>query len=394
MDVDDPDVEKPDVEGSGVELDVEKVIEAGLYDPLAPNADDRLALLQYLTDEGATIDEMVESARNGNLTSLVTDQRLQRGALSAADLAERVGVPVDDVVEVFRLLGVAVPDVDDLMFDEREIQLIELMEYTGVAIPMGMGDEVLRSIGTALEVVAESAVAAFVGTFEDELEQGSQLHRAQVTTATGAIGLHLGEMMAPLLRHHLWAAISRQRAAMVTSQDRLDTILSVGFVDLVGFTAASATMQPAELLEFMRTFHSRAFDVVTTRGGRVVKHIGDEIMFTVGDPVSACAIALSLIESFGDGDARPRGGVAHGSVIARHGDYYGTVVNLAARLVDTAVPGEVLADAGVGTAVTQSVAIGGGAGVDAGFTVEPAGRRQLKGFAEPVRVVSVSRSTS
>ena len=135
---------------------------------------------------------------------------------------------------------------------------------------------------------------------------------------------------------------------MVTSHDRLDTTLSVGFVDLVGFTTASATMQPVELLEFMRNFHSRAFDVVTTRGGRVVKHIGDEIMFTVGDPVPACDIALSLIESFDVGDATTAGGVAHGSVIARHGDYYGTIVNLAARLVDTAVPGEVLADAGVG----------------------------------------------
>ena len=90
------------------------------------------------------------------------------------------------------------------------------------------------------------------------------------------------------------------------SHDRLDTTLSVGFVDLVGFTAASATMQPAQLLEFMRDFHSLAFDVVTTRGGRVVKHIGDEIMFTVVDPVHACDIALSLIEAFDVHGARPR----------------------------------------------------------------------------------------
>ena len=364
--------------------DVEKLVAAGLYDPDAPAAADRLALLRYLADEGATIDEMVESARNGNLTSLVTDQRLQRGALSAVDLAERVGVPVEDVVEVFRLLGVAVPDVDDPIFEEREIQLIQLMAHTGVALPSGVGDEILRSIGAALEIVAESAVAAFVGSFEDELEQGSQLHRAQVTTATGAIGLELGEMMAPLLRHHLWGAISRQRAAMVTSHDRLDTTLSVGFVDLVGFTTASATMQPVELLEFMRDFHSLAFDVVTTRGGRVVKHIGDEIMFTVGDPIHGCDIALSLMEAVDVDDARSRAGVAHGSVIARHGDYYGTIVNLAARLVDTAVPGEVLADAGISAIVGVA---------DSGFVVEPAGRRSLKGFADPVRVVSVTRST-
>ncbi|MGZ4709215.1 MAG: adenylate/guanylate cyclase domain-containing protein [Acidimicrobiales bacterium] len=364
-------------------MDVEQLVAAGLYDPDAPDADDRLTLLRYLADSGATVEEMVEANRNGNLTSLITDQRLRRGQLSAEDLAERADVAVSDVVEVYRLLGVAVPDVHDQIFEEREIELIELLRHSGVEIPHGVTEEILRAIGAALEVVAESAVAAFVGSFEDELDrQGSQLHRAQVTTASGELGLKLGEMMAPLLRHHLWAAISRQRAAMVSSHDRLETTLSVGFVDLVGFTAASATMQPGELLEFMRNFHSLAFDVVTTRGGRVVKHIGDEIMFTIGEPVAACDIALSLIEAFDIGDARPRGGVAHGSVIARHGDYYGTVVNLAARLVDTAVPGEVLADAGIADVVASA---------EAALVAEPAGRRLLKGFADPVRVVSVSR---
>ena len=96
-------------------------------------------------------------------------------------MAERVGVPVDDVVEVFRLLGVAVSDVDDLMFDEREIQLIELMEYTGVAIPMGMGDEVLRR-------VASGATPAAI----------AELHGV----TTHLVGLHAGVAVTKVRRHH------------------------------------------------------------------------------------------------------------------------------------------------------------------------------------------------
>ncbi len=365
-------------------MDVDRLKALGLYDPDAPDAADRLGLLRYLTDEGATVEEMVESAHDGNLTSLVTDHRLRRGELSADDLAGRAGVPVADVVEAFRLLGVAVPDPADRVFDDREVRLIELLRTGEATMPAGVTDEILRAIGAALAVVAESAVAAFVGSFEDVLDQqGSQLHRARMTTASGALGMELGEMMAPLLRHHLWAAISRQRAAMVGSHDRLDSSLSIGFVDLVGFTTASAAMVPVELLEFMRDFHRRTFDVVTLRGGRVVKHIGDEIMFTATDPVVASDIALALIEAFDVSGARPRGGLSHGTVVARHGDFYGTIVNLAARLADIAVPGEVLADAGVAAVVAAS---------DAGFVVEPAGRRSLKGFADPVPVVSVSRS--
>jgi adenylate cyclase len=344
---------------------------------------------------------MVESNRNGNLTSLVTDRRFRRGELSARDLASRVGVDLADVVEVYRLLGVPVTDVDFPAFDEREVRLVELMARTGVNLPSGMGDEILRSIGVALTIVAESEVAAFVGSFEDELDrQGGQLNRARITTVTGELALELGNLMGSLLRHHLWAAVSRQRAAMAGSLDRLDTSLAVGFVDLVGFTSASATMAPAELLDFMQEFHARTFDVVTGRDGRVVKHIGDEIMFTVVDPAQACDIALDLIEAFDVHGARPRGGVAHGSVIARHGDYYGTIVNLAARLVDTAVPGEVLADAGLVDALDQLDAPDATDPIDAPdatdatdahLVIEPAGRRSLKGFAEPVAVVSVSR---
>lgn len=187
--------------------------------------------------------------------------------------------------------------------------------------------------------------------------------------------------MGPLFRHHLWLAVQRQRAAMRTAVDRRQSKLSIGFVDLVGFTPITAAMGSADLLEFMRQFQRRTYDVVTRSGGRVVKHIGDEIMFTAGDVSGGCEIALALIEAFDDADSLPRGGLAHGMVVARHGDYYGPIVNLAARLTDIAVTGEVLADAAIAT-------------MDAGdrFEFEPAGRRQLKGFAAPVTVVSLRRS--
>ena len=62
------------------------------------------------------------------------------------------------MVEVFRLLGVAVPDVDGPIFDEREVRLIELMVGAAGVAARRIGDEILRSIGTALAIVAESAV--------------------------------------------------------------------------------------------------------------------------------------------------------------------------------------------------------------------------------------------
>ena len=57
----------------------------------------------------------------------------------------------------------------------------------------------------------------------------------------------------------------------------------------------------------------------------------------------AARIALALIAEFTT-DIQPRGGLCYGEVLTLRGDYYGPIVNLAARLADQAVPGEVLID--------------------------------------------------
>ena len=360
-------------------VDLEALAAAGLYDPSASDAAERADLLAYLVEAGASLDELVASQADGNLTSLVFDRRLTRGEVSAVDLAELTGTPLVDVLEVYRLLCIPVEDPARPVLSRPEARLFEVLALAQPVLPEGMADEILRSIGDALTLVAESTVSAFVGSVEDLLEQGTPRSRAEITAATGELGLELGALLEPLLRHHLWAAVSRQRAAMRTSADRLESRISIGFVDLVGFTEATSQMTSTALLDFMQRFHRRAFDVVSSAHGRLVKHIGDEIMFASADASAACDIALSLIDAFGEAASLPRGGLAHGMVVARHGDYYGPVVNLAARLTDIAVPGEVLADEGVAQEATDA------------FAFEPAGRRQLKGFAQPVRVVSVGR---
>ena len=136
-------------------------------------------------------------------------------------------------------------------------------------------------------------------------------------------------------------------------------------------------MEPRELAGFLRDFEGRAYDVVTGEGARVVKLIGDEVMFVASDPAAACRAASELMKGFGSEHELvvPRGGVAFGDVLVRGGDYYGPVVNLASRLVDEAVPQELL--------VTEELAL-----VATGCTFEPAGRRMVKGFADPVSVRS------
>jgi adenylate cyclase len=128
------------------------------------------------------------------------------------------------------------------------------------------------------------------------------------------------------------------------------------------------------LLRLVSSFEATAHDLVTTHGGRLVKLIGDEVMFTTVDAGAACAIALALTSR---DEVPARGGLAHGEVVTSGGDLYGPVVNLASRITDQAIVGEVL----VSDAIVE-------AAHDRSF--EPAGRRSLKGFSEPVRLWSLS----
>src|SRR4051794_25922842 len=130
-------------------MDIDALVAAGLYDPDAPEADDRLGLLRYLARSGATLEEMVEAARSGNPPPLAPAPRLVRGPLAAVDLAERSGAGVEEVFETYRLLGIDVPDPEALIFDEREVRLLELLVGAAGSLPPGIAQEILRSIGTA-----------------------------------------------------------------------------------------------------------------------------------------------------------------------------------------------------------------------------------------------------
>jgi len=186
-------------------------------------------------------------------------------------------------------------------------------------------------------------------------------------------------MLRNLFGAHVETAIRRFREARPRRAADTAT-MAVGFVDLVGYTRLTHHMVPLELAEVVGRFEDAAYDIASARDGRVVKLVGDEVMFVTRDPAAACDIALALVERFAaDASVTPRGGVAYGELLVRNGDYYGPVVNLASRVAQIAVPNEMLVTAEVAAAAGESLH----------FT--PAGRRMLKGFDEPVPLLAVER---
>jgi adenylate cyclase len=331
----------------------------------------------FLRSLGATDEQIGIAHRDGHIAGLAGDLVLAEGAsLTAVDMAEQAGLTVDAVLDLWRTLGVVVPDPLRPMFSERDVSFTS---YIGGLNPVGEhGGELLRVLGTSLARVAEAAVSVYVQTVQPALDVPEVDLVVWAQELAGAIGaaLQLGDSMGVIFIHHMRDAIDRQRVAQTGVSERSLYRLAVGFVDLVGFTPLSLHTAPAELLGMINTFESHAFEVASQHNGRIVKHIGDEVMFVALDAADGCAIARDITAAYAEG-IEPRGGVAFGEVITRHGDYYGTVVNLASRLAELAIPREVLVDGATAASAGGTLAF------------RPAGRRLLKGFEQATDVFSL-----
>jgi adenylate cyclase len=126
--------------------------------------------------------------------------------------------------------------------------------------------------------------------------------------------------------------------------------MTVGFVDLAASTELSQRTTVRELATLMAEFNDAVFGTASRHAVRVVKTIGDEAMLAADDPAAVALVALELVAYFGEHPAfgGARGGLAAGDVLDQDGDLYGPVVNRAARLVEAAADGTVMADETVG----------------------------------------------
>jgi adenylate cyclase len=115
---------------------------------------------------------------------------------------------------------------------------------------------------------------------------------------------------------------------------------------MVGFTSLTRRASEAELVTVVDRFDALTAAVVAENHGRIVKMIGDEVLFVADDVANGAEIALSLLERAESDEQLPplRAGLAYGRVLNRFGDIYGSVVNLASRLTSVARPGTVLID--------------------------------------------------
>lgn len=319
----------------------------GLVDRRSEDADERLELIEALIGRGFTAEAMVAHLERGDLLSILADALwAAEGPHSWTDVLTATGLERWHLERAFGALGLAVPD-DRAHFTEADLDMLQVLAEA-VAF-LGAGPELwtfLRAYGSAFAQLAEAAMDVFVvpeSRFADT--SATQLEQTLLTEAI-AVSFDSGiSRVAPsLLRMQMSVAAPRRRRAR-GGQSALNPVsVAVAFIDLVGFTSLTEALPNAALADLLDSFESLAVDVVISHGGRVVKLIGDEVMLIAESAADALACAEELAaksQDIGQG-LQTRAGIAYGEVLTRGGDYFGGVVNRAARLAGLAGPREVL----------------------------------------------------
>jgi len=332
----------------------------------------------HLLELGASVEQVV-GLGEGDLVGLAGDLQLAAGLdLDLDALAAAAPCTPDEAQTVYDLLGLHVEQL--VGFGDGDVALLRLLSGDTSGMAEQVGPSLLRVAGSSMARMADATVAAYVQDIEPEASREMDPIRLADQNAVGsALALEFADCLSTVFRHHLWVAVRRQRMTQIGVALPEIVRMAIGFVDLVGFTSLSRFASPAELLATVETFERRAFETSQRLGGRIVKSIGDEVMIAADDAAAVSEIARQLVAERRDDDTvLGRGGVSAGDVLFRLGDYYGPVVNLASRLADEAVPDEVLVDRATAE--------------NPGVTAVAAGRRSLKGFAEPVEVWTLTRT--
>jgi adenylate cyclase len=155
------------------------------------------------------------------------------------------------------------------------------------------------------------------------------------------------------------------------------------FADIAGFTALTEAHGDERALELVEDFATAVQAELPHVQGEHIKTIGDALMLRVPDPRDAIRLGLWITGNAIRGHQAPsvRVGGNHGSAIARDGDYFGTTINVAARVSALAGGGELLV-----TGHTAALA----PDLD-GVVYESRGRRVLRNVPEPIEIFAVVR---
>lgn len=268
--------------------------------------------------------------------------------LTSGQLAEGSGVDLELSKNRWRSLGFTDVDDDLVAFGEADLKAAQDLQHL-VEAGLISDDEsaLIRSVGRSFSRLAEWQLLLLgnvADPFTTDLDDLIRLLDDAVP--------RIESLQRYAWRRHLLNAASR----MLLAPPQDTPAIVVGFADIVGYTRQSRSLTPEALGRLVEDFEAAALRIIAEHGGRIVKTIGDEVMFVTDAPANGAEIALQLLELRQADESFPelRVGLAYGQVLHRAGDVFGPTVNVAARLTSVGKPNKALVDRALAEALAEN----------------------------------------
>lgn len=328
-----------------------------------------------------------DEARQGVLelerALLGENRNMKRG-----EVADDAGVPLLTARKIWRSLGLPNLTDDDAYFTHADSKALttvtslikegKLTEEAALSLTRSVGQMMDRMVVWQVEALVEDMVIN--GGLTDTEARGellSLLPRLIEDLEDITVYGYRRMLNSAILR----LALRDEEDSTELADSDLPLARGVGFVDLVSYTSLSREMNERNLARLVKSFEQRCAEVIAVGGGRIIKTVGDEVMYLAESPEDGARIALTLSKLISEDPQLPEARVSFvwGRVLPRLGDIYGPTVNLASRLVALTEPGVVLTDASTAEALED----------DKRFVLIPQGVRNVRGFGN-VRPVAIT----
>jgi len=347
----------------------------------------KLHIIRQVAEAAGGVDDVVAAAQRGAFDlSLLETFLPDPGELEERTLEEVLqGTPVtcDEVQAMLRAAGL--PDApDDKPLTRDQVEVLEhVIRLVALPLPQEAHYHTVRSTSEAVRRAAEVQVQVFRQYIEEPVlgacVQGDPEARTHIALAAQAavpsvIALtnwmhrqHLQNAVLEALTNDMMEAVREGRGVPTRSGDP-----AVVFVDLVGFTPLVDGAGEHKASQIAAGFEDVVIDATRSRGGRIVKMLGDGALLLFQDGAAAVRCGLEIVQAIHRaGLPRARVGIHRGPVVVHAGDVFGLTVNVAARINEYARPREVL--------ISAAVAPDGIEGVE----MEEIGEVSLKGVTRP-----------
>jgi adenylate cyclase len=346
-----------------------------------------------MRDRGYSLEDLKSAGREGRLAFGFAEELFSEAEekVPVSRVARETGLEPELIQRILVILGTPKGQQRNLTPDDADA-LRHCARVLAAGFPLVAFLQLVRVYVQSMRRIADAEVRLFHLYVHEPLIRDA-VPELEMAEEMGDLAADILPLAAPLTEYlhtrylrffleqdvvgHMESGLGADTAEIELGQ----VTVTLCFIDLTGFTRYTEEEGDMEALDVVENFVATVESTLPPEA-TIVKTIGDEVMVVSPDAASLTEWAVGFLSRFPQ-RPQPRVGIHCGEAVYRDGDYFGSQVNLAHRVVNRALAGEVLVTDRVAEAIKDRDRLG----------LEPIGQVSLKGFPAPTELFVV-RSAS